>query len=195
MLNFNISACPVSFTSVIFKSAFLIITGKKLFLPVIYKHLKMIQRIQSVYLSFTILLTLSFFQGTIFSFTDKSVKAIKLVYEGVLVNSSGQDFVQVEKIWLLSVILILIPLVSLLTILIFRNRKIQLFLSLSVIILSAALILTLSWYIFKIVGKYMTDIIPGFRMAVPILILIFSILAYRGIRKDDRLIKSYDRLR
>jgi hypothetical protein len=32
-------------------------------------------------------------------------------------------------------------------------------------------------------------------MALPFLQLIFSILAYRGIKKDDQLVKSYDRLR
>jgi hypothetical protein len=32
-------------------------------------------------------------------------------------------------------------------------------------------------------------------MVMPVIITIASILAYRGILKDDRLVKSYDRLR
>jgi hypothetical protein len=32
-------------------------------------------------------------------------------------------------------------------------------------------------------------------MILPLAILIFSILASRGIKKDDQLVKSYDRLR
>ena len=41
----------------------------------------------------------------------------------------------------------------------------------------------------------MLTIIPGIKMVVPLLILIFGILAQRGIKHDENLVRSYDRLR
>ena len=35
----------------------------------------------------------------------------------------------------------------------------------------------------------------NFRLAIPVVNLIFLLLASRGISKDDKLVKSYDRLR
>jgi len=155
----------------------------------------MIQRLQSLYLTFVLLLSLLFFCGSTLSFIDESGKVIRLMSEGTINYSDGQYFVHFEMGWFLPATLILIPLLSLITILIFKNSKIQLLLSLAVIILSAGLIITLSCYSCFIINKYSADIIPGFKMALPVLILIFGILAYRGILKDDRLIQSYDRLR
>jgi len=78
---------------------------------------------------------------------------------------------------------------------IFKNRKIQMKVVLILIILSIVLIIALIHVSFRIISKFDATIIPGIKMILPILILVFSILAYMGIRKDDRLVKSYDRLR
>ena len=43
--------------------------------------------------------------------------------------------------------------------------------------------------------KYGAELEPGLKMVIPLLIMISVTLAYRGISKDDRLVKSYDRLR
>jgi hypothetical protein len=43
--------------------------------------------------------------------------------------------------------------------------------------------------------KHSTEIVPGIKMALPFLMLISMILAYKGIKKDDDLVKGYDRLR
>jgi hypothetical protein len=48
---------------------------------------------------------------------------------------------------------------------------------------------------FRIVSKFDARLIPGFKIILPIVILVLSILAFRGIKKDDQLVKSYDRLR
>jgi uncharacterized membrane protein YidH (DUF202 family) len=63
------------------------------------------------------------------------------------------------------------------------------------IILAAGFVIASIHVSFNIVSKFEARIIPGFKMILPILILIISILAYRGIKKDDQLVKSYDRLR
>lgn len=68
-------------------------------------------------------------------------------------------------------------------------------LALSGIFVSIGFILLSSWYMYYICSKYDAEIVPGFKIALPVIILILNILTYRGIRHDDRLVKSYDRLR
>jgi hypothetical protein len=91
--------------------------------------------------------------------------------------------------------MILIPVLALVTILLFKDRKIQVCCAYVEIILATGLVLASLFYSYLIIVRYNTSIVPGIKMAIPVAILILSILAYRGIRKDDRLVKSYDRLR
>jgi hypothetical protein len=160
-----------------------------------YKTLKMIQRIQSVYLTVILLLSLIFFTGSVFNCVDETGQAIKLTLSGNLTDQSGQSFARVTSLWPLTAILVFLALMSLVTILMFRNRKIQLKLALSVIALSSGLIITLGVYYYIVTHSFRLSIVPGLNMAIPVLAFVLSILAYRGILKDDRLVKSYDRLR
>jgi hypothetical protein len=58
-----------------------------------------------------------------------------------------------------------------------------------------ALILLAGYYSYVIISKYGGVLVLGVKMILPVVMLISSILAFRGIRKDDHLVKSYDRLR
>jgi hypothetical protein len=120
---------------------------------------------------------------------------IKVTFTGILRDTGGMNFELIEKLLPLSTLLIIIPVISFLTIFIFKNRKVQLWLALTLNILVTGAIILLLYYSLNIIVDYRTAIIPGFKLFLPILMLIFSVLAYRGIRKDDRLVKSYDRLR
>jgi hypothetical protein len=155
----------------------------------------MIQRIQSVYLGLTTLLSLLFLKGGIINFADKSGSVIKVTFTGLLHNTNGQSIEHIDKLLPLSVLIILIPAVSLIAIFCFKNRKVQLLLALSVIILIAGFIVVSGFYSLQVISKYGAMITPGIKIILPLLILILSVLAYRGIRKDDQLVKSYDRLR
>jgi hypothetical protein len=155
----------------------------------------MIQRLQSLYLLFVVILSLILFLGSIINFTDESGNTVKLMIDGSLTGQNGQSAGQVANMWLISVILILISLLSLVAIFLFKNRKIQLGVAIVVIIHSAGLLIALAWYGFNVISNFKMKIAPGINMAVPIFILVLSFLAYRGILKDDRLVKSYDRLR
>jgi len=155
----------------------------------------MIQRTQSVYLFFITLLSLIFIRGSFLNFADKTGAVIKVTFNGIVRVNVGHSQEVIEKLLPLSVLIILIPAISLITIFIFKNRKIQLWFSLFLIILAAGFVIASIHVSFNIVSKFEARIIPGFKMILPILILIISILAYRGIKKDDQLVKSYDRLR
>jgi hypothetical protein len=155
----------------------------------------MIQRKQTVYLSLTILLSIIFLKGNILNFIDKSGSGIKVTFDGIFRNAGMQGFEFIERLWPLSVVIVLIPAISLITILLFKNRKIQLWFALSGIILAAGFVLLSIYYTYIISHNYATQIIPGYKMLIQILLLIFNCLAYGGIIKDDKLVKSYDRLR
>lgn len=88
---------------------------------------------------------------------------------------------------------ILIPLLSVVSLLLFRARKKQLLSVLVLIFLDLLLIGTLIYYILSFRdGK---DLIPEWRLLIPLINLILSVMAYNAIRKDENLVRSYDRLR
>jgi hypothetical protein len=65
----------------------------------------------------------------------------------------------------------------------------------SVILVTSGFIIMSIYYSGNIIKAYHASLIPGFKVAIPVVILVLSVLAYNGIKKDDNLIKSYDRLR
>jgi hypothetical protein len=155
----------------------------------------MIQRIQSLYLTLVILLSLSLLPGTLISFKDSSGTLMELSRSGNLADMAGVSVAKLQNFWLLTVILILISLTALIAILMYKKRKIQLSVTMLLIVFSSLLILMLIYYAYMITDNYKASIIPGFKMALPVLVLVFSFAGYRGILKDDRLVRSYDRLR
>jgi hypothetical protein len=155
----------------------------------------MIQRIQSVYLFLTTLLSLLFLKGSFLTFIDNSGSVIQITFKGIIRDTNTSGFELIEKLLPLSVIIILIPVLSIITILLFKNRRIQLRFALSVILLICVDILVSIYYSWFVIAKYEAGFIPGFKMIIPLLMLISAVIAYRGIRKDDQLVKSYDRLR
>ncbi len=155
----------------------------------------MIQRLQSVYLSLTTLLSLLFLNGSIINFIDKSGSVFKITFSWIVKETAGKGLEVVEKLIPLSIVIILIPLISLISIFFYRNRKIQLRLTLIVITSIIGFIILSGFYSMKVITGFGAEIVPGYKMVIPVLMLIFSFLAYRGIKKDDQLVKSYDRLR
>jgi len=138
----------------------------------------MLQRIQSVYLLLT----------TLFSVLFLSMKMFVFRNEAGIVGSE-------EIIIPLAVLLILIAAISIITIFLFKNRKIQIKLSMVLLILSIVLLLAVAAYAFILSDKYNAQLQFRVNLIFPVLVLIFSILAHRGIKKDEKLVKSYDRLR
>jgi hypothetical protein len=129
------------------------------------------------------------------NFTEKTGSVIRVSFNEVVRDNAGKATELLEKLMPLSVLIVLIPVISLATIFFFKKRKFQLQLSRLLIFLAGILVIAYIHVSFRIVSKFDAGLIPGFKMILPVLILILSILAYRGIRKDDQLVKSYDRLR
>ena len=155
----------------------------------------MVQRIQSLYLLLTTIFSVLFQSGKILKFNDDAKNFLYINLGGLNRISETGGTAQLQRLLPLTGLLLLIPLVSLITIFLFKNRKLQIRFVLGLIILIILLILALAYYFYFVVLHYNAEFLPGLSLIFPILMLICACLAYRSIKKDDELVKSYNRLR
>jgi hypothetical protein len=148
----------------------------------------MIQRIQTVLLFLTTILAALFLSGIILTFADGSLLSLKGISDS---SNVGMNV----DLPILTVILLLVPFVSFVTIFLYKNRRLQMKLTIVLIILIILEIAVVAYYSYTLIVAHNTELGPGAKMILPPVMLILAILAYRGIRKDENLVKSYDRLR
>jgi len=155
----------------------------------------MIQRIQSFYLLMTTILPLLFLKGSFLKFINKTGSEILFKFNGIFRTNPDNGLMLIRQDMPLSLIIILITVLSLIAIFLYKERKIQLRITLATIILTVILIGLVIYYSYSVTDGFQAVLVPGFTMFIPLLILVFGILAYRGIKKDENLVRSYDRLR
>jgi len=155
----------------------------------------MIQRIQSIYLFLTSVLSIIFLKGVYLTFIDNSGSQINLTLSGLQRISENGLGEKIGDALVFSVSGLIIPAVSLITIFLFKRRDHQLILVRILLLIILIFIAASLGYIFYIISKYDAD--PGnwYKLLVPLFQFVLVILAFRGIKRDDDLIKSYDRLR
>lgn len=148
----------------------------------------MIQRIQSIWLLLaTITILCLLLVPTIGASTNSGyyiLNGFGLQLEGAKEQSNNIP---------LLVSVILAGLISLINIFNFKNRKLQI----RIASLNILLILALSFWLMQLVkglGELkVLDIEPG--IFLPLVAIIFTLLAIRAIKNDEKLIRSADRLR
>ena len=101
----------------------------------------------------------------------------------------------IEKVIPVILLLAVIIAGSFSAIFLYKNRKLQMKITAGLIGLILILILVLAAYSIYIIKIFDAVFTPGLYLIYPVLMLVFSFLAYRGVKKDDELVKSYDRLR
>ena len=145
----------------------------------------MIQRKQSLYLFLAALLNSGVFFFDLY-FYHTMINGVDTIKK-LRVND---DFASL----LVALVITLLPLV---TIFLFNNRKLQIKLSLFGILGIIGFIALLLWHVSDI-GKQVpapTGNSYWIGSVLPVASLVFMFLAIVGIRKDDKLVKSVDRLR
>lgn len=155
----------------------------------------MIQRIQSLYLLLTSLSSLLFLKGTILKFFNTSETLIILKFNGLWQLAEEGNFVLIRNQILLPAIITVTILLPAIIIFCFKNRKIQYRLTMILIIIGVLLTAIIVYQAVSIPVLYDVHLQLVLRMFLPLGIILFSFLAYRGIKKDENLIRSYDRLR
>ncbi|HEX2922206.1 MAG TPA: DUF4293 domain-containing protein [Bacteroidales bacterium] len=146
----------------------------------------MIQRIQTIYLLLIFILSVLFLSGEIMSFENGTYFTISGIHS---VDSSV-----IQQYWPFTILMLIVPVLCLVIIFLYGNRKFQMLLTSFLIFGIVLLIIAGIYYTFFTI-KTGTGLVFGVKLILPILMLIFSILAYRGIRKDEAIVRSYDRLR
>ena len=136
----------------------------------------MLQRIQTVYLFIAALLS----GGLIF--------LVSLWEKG-----SGES-VYVEDVLVALALFLGSALLSLITIFLFKNRKLQFVLVRVNILLNFFLLGIFVYWSLTVPGE-MEISEKGIGMFVPVLSIVFLVLANKAIKKDEDLVKSVDRLR
>jgi len=146
----------------------------------------MIQRIQSIFLFLAGGASLGLF-GLPFATTPKAIES-SMIFGDALYNVNDQMG--------LSVLFGLAGVLAIIAIFLFRNRGLQSKVSLSALILNIGGLVFAIYYLTQNLTEAGRAAIEfAFGGASPLLSILFCFLAYRFIRKDDKLVKSMDRLR
>jgi hypothetical protein len=154
----------------------------------------MIQRIQTIWLSILAILSLSLIKGGIIQFNPGDGTLFTLGFSGITKDTGGITEVISGSVGL-PLTIILIPAFALAAIFLYKKINLQKPVTLLVIAFSICLVIMTAYYWYIISHKFSGVPVPGIKMAFPPVILVLAIMSYRGMVKDERLLKSYDRIR
>ncbi len=154
----------------------------------------MIQRIQSIFLllaagSMALLFTKSMSFITILGDTS----ALRAAEQAML----GDGVFETNDHIILSILVLATITLPIIALFLYKNRSLQmklgrLTITLVIIVFALAIILFMSDY--KLI-KEGTEVSIEYGFLAPFLAILFAVLALRGIKKDDKLVRSSDRLR
>lgn len=152
----------------------------------------MIQRIQSVYLLIVGILLIVALCLPLGTFVDSQGVAMGELNVLGTQLTNGQHYAT----WGLFCILILATVIALLTIFLFRNRMLQIRMTVfnSLLLIGYYIVFAAFWYIIKDNGQA-----DSFRihwsLGMPLVAIILNYLTFRAIYKDEVLVRAADRLR
>jgi hypothetical protein len=143
----------------------------------------MIQRIQTVYLLLTAIISgFLIFVFNLWKSIEKSVFALDLL------NSESPLLKGIPVLFLVSAVLAFVA------IFIFKNRKLQFVMGRLTILINLILLGLLIYVSLTLPGEASVSE-KGIGMFIPILAILLLVLANKAIKKDEDLVKSADRLR
>lgn len=166
----------------------------------------MIQRIQTVYLALVLIFS---FVGLISTIGEWTVADAVVAHFSNFTFGAEGHFKTLDSTsgpWCLGILLILVMFLSALSIMLFRKRMRQLRLTIFSTILLVGYVATYAFFVYvyqmkleSLCGEGTESIIPTFHLKLisvfPVLSIILNCLAIQGIRKDEALVRSLDRIR
>lgn len=136
----------------------------------------MLQRIQTIYL-----------------FIASLISGVLIFFVSLWRNEAG-DPAFVEDVILALALFLGSAFISLITIFLFKNRKLQFVLGRANILLNFILLGVFVYWTLTVPGEMQISE-KGIGMFLPVLSIVFLVLANKAIKKDEDLVKSVDRLR
>jgi hypothetical protein len=154
----------------------------------------MLQRIQTVYLlAATVLMSLMLFLP-LAEIAAEGTGIYQVLSKGWYITGETAELAMATwPVFILALVLALVPLINLF---LYRSRKLQLRICIYSIILAFGLI-GLIYYYFVIGFRQLDEPAYALRfpLVLPAIFIILIYLAFRGIRKDEILVLSLDRIR
>ena len=155
----------------------------------------MIQRIQTIYLLIIVILSGFVFFSPIADLINKADSLIYMVdFKGVsLVKPTGNTIE--SRIWALDFVSLAVPILALITIFSFKKRLKQIRLTIVNMIFMICFYIFMVLYLWPTCERLNADWHLRIVAVFPLVNLILSYLVIGSIGKDEKLIKSLDRLR
>lgn len=157
----------------------------------------MIQRIQTVYLLISTGLMSALFFLPLAEYNLSDGSTMNLFYNGLIIVGKGIQMATIP----ITILLVLNILLNLISIFLYKNRKLQMRICIYNLILMIGLFGLLFYYYKFGIEQLKVQIaeLVSMRMLwtsiLPVISAFFLYLAYKGVLKDELLIKSIDRLR
>jgi hypothetical protein len=140
------------------------------------------------------MLTTLMLYGSIVSFVGTDSTEYEIRYNGFYTLSGGAGE-RTEPLLPLTILLLVVPVLAFTTLLLFKRRKLQMRASVFTLLLLLGMVVLLGFYIFYIITKHDARVIFSIKAVFPVVSSILMYLAFRGILKDELLVRSYDRIR
>lgn len=98
--------------------------------------------------------------------------------------------------WPLTVFFSVVTAIAFLNIFLYKHRVRQMRICVFLILLNAGMLGIIYYYVRYVkVNLGGTEVIYQWRVIIPLIVMILLYLAYRGIRRDELLVRAYDRIR
>jgi predicted branched-subunit amino acid permease len=155
----------------------------------------MLQRIQSIYLLFASLVLFALFFFPLAHNVYVNDKPVSIMVTGILQDVNGVQK-HTEYFTALTIITAIVAVLPLIIIFLFKNRKQQIALCYSAILVLIGFSFWMAQTVKSAVGTVQLDSrTMGIGLFLTSLSIVLLILAAKSIQKDEKLIKSADRLR
>lgn len=154
----------------------------------------MIQRIQTIYLAVAAALSGILLNGSIVKLVGEGGEDYRLKYSGIY-QLQNEIPVLVEKSFPLAILLIMSTVLFIISIFLFKRRKLQLRVTVLTALLSLGSFFLALFYTYYAGHELSAAYIFNIKIIFPLAGSVLGYLAFRGILKDELLIKSYDRIR
>lgn len=151
----------------------------------------MIQRIQTLFLLALVILSGLMMTGDLIIMDSGTGTLFSISFAGL--GEIGGKLLQ--RLWPLSFIIALVPVLALTAIFLFKKRPLQMRITMFILLLSLGTIILGAFYVIMFDRKIEVTMIWKLKAIFPLVSAILAWLAYRAIMKDDLRVKSYDRLR
>lgn len=153
----------------------------------------MLQRIQTIFLLFALACMLFLFSNNFGSIQTDSGENLNIYVNGI--DKHANIDTETFSVLPLTIIVSIVSIVTLLTIVLYKKRMLQIRLSFFNLVMQLGTMGLMFYYLYNASKQFGTDYSFGFMFIMPLIAMILTFLAIRQIGKDEALVRSIDRIR